>query len=366
MPARIFLHSLQQALRSVALLLFPAAFVSLFAWATAGSSSGNTTDPIRAASWIWLAAHNIPFTVVTHQAGSTASIIGALSFLPIGALIFPFLSTRSGYVRLTQEGSNHRGARIFFVVNYTLLTMGISFLSKSNSVASNWKWAPLFGAAVALLGSSNFSQPKIAFLKFATYLFAILWGAGLIIVGLSLATHLHIIKDLTTVIQPGWVGGAIFIAIQILYLPNAAIMALSYLFGLGFSIGHATSISPTHFVLHEIPAIPLLGGLPTEVHPGARYGLIAEIIFGLILLAYIFRGHETFAERQRFALVTIFGFLAMFASVTFLSSGELVTSALSPVGVIWWKMCAEMATVLVASMILVIYLPALIGKVRKT
>ena len=366
MAARIFLHSLHQALRSVALLLFPSVFIALFAWATAGSNSGNTSDPIRASSWIWLAAHAIPFRVNSLELSHSVSGTGALSFLPLGAIFLPYLATRSGFRRLIEMGLNSRGARIFFIFDYALLTMAISYFSRSHSLISEWKWAPLFGAGIALLGTANFAHPKLEFIKFPIYLFATLCGIFLLAFGTSLVSHFAIVKDLTTVVQAGWVGGGLFLMVQILYLPNVAIMALGYFFGLGFSIGQGTLISPTRFSLHEIPAISLLGGLPTGVAHPFRYGIFLEAAFALVFLSFIFFSHSTFGQRQRFALTTIFTFLSLFAAITFLSSGELITKALSPVGVSWWKVTTEMGIALIGAMVLVIYLPALATRVRKS
>ena len=56
----ILLGSLKQAVRSTTLILLPLSFISLVAWATAGSSTGNTADPLRAAIWFYLIAHHIP------------------------------------------------------------------------------------------------------------------------------------------------------------------------------------------------------------------------------------------------------------------------------------------------------------------
>ena len=52
MVQRVLSVSFTQILRVLALLLLPLAFISLIAWATAGSTSGNTSDPIRAAIWL--------------------------------------------------------------------------------------------------------------------------------------------------------------------------------------------------------------------------------------------------------------------------------------------------------------------------
>ena len=73
---------IQQAIRSAALLLLPLAFASLVIWATAGSGTGKTSDPLRAAVWLWLAANHIPFHT------SSTGITSWLTYLPLGSLFF--------------------------------------------------------------------------------------------------------------------------------------------------------------------------------------------------------------------------------------------------------------------------------------
>ena len=92
MLQRVLAVSFAQVLRSVFVILLPLAFISLIAWATAGSATGNTSDPMRAALWLWLGAHHIPFNL----SGTT---IGYLSFLPIGAMLIPFFALRVGFTK---------------------------------------------------------------------------------------------------------------------------------------------------------------------------------------------------------------------------------------------------------------------------
>ena len=61
MNQRVLSVSLSHVIRTIATLLLPIAFLSLIAWATAGSASGSTTDPIRGATWIWMGLHHVPF-----------------------------------------------------------------------------------------------------------------------------------------------------------------------------------------------------------------------------------------------------------------------------------------------------------------
>ena len=96
---RVLAVTLGQVVRSIALVLLPISFLSLIAWATAGSVNGNTTDPMRGAMWIWLGAHHLPFTLSLPPAGTP----GLLSYLPLGALIFPILAIRSGFARSMEK-----------------------------------------------------------------------------------------------------------------------------------------------------------------------------------------------------------------------------------------------------------------------
>ena len=134
MMTRVLGAALPQVLRSVAWLLLPTSFVALLAWATAGSATGNTGDPLRAALWIWIGAHQIPFSLSLPPSG----LEGYLSYLPLGALIFPVLAIRSGIARtierLDNDSSLVGAARAIFAIGYTLFALLASLFSKTESV----------------------------------------------------------------------------------------------------------------------------------------------------------------------------------------------------------------------------------------
>ncbi|GBL18106.1 hypothetical protein EMGBS2_01750 [Actinomycetota bacterium] len=94
MVARRLWIALQQVIRSVLIILFPLAFITLFAWATAGSTYGTTSDPMRAAVWLWLGSHLTPFNITSND------VSGYLSYLPLGAVVLPWLTMRLGYKRV--------------------------------------------------------------------------------------------------------------------------------------------------------------------------------------------------------------------------------------------------------------------------
>ena len=87
MFGRVLGTTLVQVVRSIAYVLLPTSFIALLAWATAGSATGNTGDPLRAALWIWLGAHQVPFSLLLPP----ANIAGYLSYLPLVRWFFQFL-----------------------------------------------------------------------------------------------------------------------------------------------------------------------------------------------------------------------------------------------------------------------------------
>jgi hypothetical protein len=61
----------------------------------------------------------------------------------------------------------------------------------------------------------------------------------------------------------GVAGQAGLMLVCMLYAPNVAAWATSYLIGPGFLIGTQTSVSAAHVTLGPLPAVPILVGLPS-------------------------------------------------------------------------------------------------------
>ena len=359
MAARILLVTFQQAMRSVVLTLFPISFIALIAWATAGSTSGNTSDPIRAAIWLWLGAHLVPF----HLSLAPAFIPGAVSYLPIAAAVFPFLAIRSGFQRSAALLDNERAARSFVSLWYTLIATIAGAFVQSPSVKPVIYLLPLYVGFIALIATTNFSAKYFEKFRTLGHFFLLMIGVALILVAISLAAHFKVVNDLAVVIQPGWVGGVLFLLLQLLYLPNIAISALSYLFGIGFSIGAHTQIDPFNFHLTSLPAIPVLGALPTGKNPWLIAGLALLVAAVFINQANIFRDiFETKARALEIIKVAIPCAITILL-FTFLSSGSLLTKELTPVGPSWWKPAVLFLVVQGVLIVVGLLIPLLIRKI---
>ena len=277
--------SLSHALRSAAFLILPFSFIALIAWATAGSASGSTTDPIRGAVWIWLGAHHIPFQLALPPTG----IAGYLTYLPIGAIFLPFIVIRTSFQRALDrlKGDYHdlNSVRLTFATFYAALATALAFASRSESISPQWYLAPVFAFLIALFATMTVGvrlAPSRT-LRIASRLLAIILGTSLITVSLLIFANLDQIKKITISLQPGIFGGV------------------------------------------------LLGILPVNREPLALFGIAFFIAVGA-LLAYLASGFELATYIQTFIFV-----VAGLTILAYLGSGSLITAEMGAVGVSIWK-----------------------------
>ena len=372
----MLLVSFKQAVRSITLILLPLSFISLIAWATAGSSTGNTADPLRAALWFFLIAHHIPLDLSL----SNNAISGALTYFPIGALLIPFLAIRSGYRKIIEEQGEFapRQKRLLITsLAFSYATVGtiLSLFATGNTVSAPFYlvFPILFIVAglAAFLSSNLLPEHGIKFpwqraLKVSWIVLMALIGIGGLIFSLSLGWHFTTVLQLTQVIEPGIFGGLAFLAVQILYLPNFAIAALSYLAGSGVVIGNGSWLNPFVHRIDEIPAIPLLGGLPVHPHPYLILLVLLFVAIGFLIARYGEGIYSDRVEQQRFYLATLGIIAVLTLFIARASSGELLSSNLSSVGPQWWLMPIMLTLEIALGIALRIYLPILINKIRES
>ncbi|CAB4581016.1 unannotated protein [freshwater metagenome] len=358
---RVLWVSLTQALRSIALLVLPISFLTLLAWSTAGSSTANTADPIRVALWLWLACHHIPFSLLLPP----AEVPGFLSYLPLGALIFPFIVLRKGYRRVINHidigEQSIRLARSLFTGLYSLCVTLIAWLAQTQTVKPVFYWAPLIVAAGTWLTTGTVVRKKRSTtfvpVDLAFRLMAVVLGISSLALGISLIAHLSVVKNLTLVLQPGLLGGLLLLLINILFIPNVIVATLSYFVGSGFAIGAGTIISPWSHTIAEIPALPILGALPTGRHPMALVSIIILVAMGIVLY------NATISQNQRVVAQSFVVILLSALFLSFMSSGALLTSSLNSVGVSIWKFPLLFSLEIGTGIVLGMFAPRLLERV---
>lgn len=363
-----------QGLRGIILILLPLAFISLITWATAGSSTGNTADPMRAAIWFFLIAHHIPLDLSL----SNETISGRLTFFPIGALIIPFLVIKNALLRMSERlggsGASEKRAQLLALsFTYSLLGTLLSLASLGSTVKAPFYivFPILFLVSVVsgyiasnLLPDQEMRFPWQRALRLAALLVLALVGFAGLVFSFSLIWHIDTVLDLTRVIEPGVFGGLAFLFIQMLYLPNFFISTLSYIAGSGVVIGNGTWLNPFVHRLDEIPAVSLLGGLPVEAQP--LFILLALVIVGLgvVIGKYGVSKYQDQVELRRFILA----FLGFTAGLTLFiaraSSGELLSPNLESVGPHWYLMPLALTLEIGLGVAVFLYSPIAILRVR--
>lgn len=350
MLQRVLAVSFAQVLRTVAILLLPLAFISLIAWATAGSATGNTSDPIRAAIWLWLGAHHIPFFL-------NGSATGYLSYLPIGAMLLPFFALRSGFGRAISKlhGDFHNIAtvRSIFASQYAVIATLLALASKSPTVSSQWYLAPLFTFLIAYLAAltagSRFHISHAV--SYASRVLAILFGFSFIFLAIAIFLNISTFKNISIVLQPGFFGAFLLFALNLFYLPNLAVSVLAYFTGTGFAVGAGTLVTPLTHRLGEIPALPILAVLPASSSKWALIAIAFVIAIGALLASWALAS----SSRSLFqALVLI---VISISIISYLASGSLMTQAMSAVGVSIWKLALSITIEIGLGIAALVFIP---------
>ena len=333
MLQRVLGVTFAQALRSAAIVILPLAFITLIAWATAGSATGTTSDPIRAAMWIWLGAHHVHFDLALSPSG----VAGYLSYLPIGGLLLPIVALRAGFKRviskLDGEYSNLTGARLFFALFYAILTSLIAFFASSAGVKPLWWMAAVFAFLIAF-GSSLIADRSISLAMpviLALRIVAILLAFGFLIFTISFFANFDQATLLTKVLAPGFFGSILLLILNLLYLPNVALAGLSYVSGAGFAVGAGTHLSPLTQDIGQIPALPLLAALPVNSNKWLLTLLIVIIAIGALL------GYWGISLQERTSRQSFFILIVMLTLLAYLASGSLITQAMGAVGLSIWQ-----------------------------
>ena len=325
MVARTFWIALQQVIRYILIYLFPLSFIALFAWATAGSTYGTTSDPMRAAVWLWLGSHLTPFHITSNE------ITGYLSYLPIGAAIFPILTMRVGYRRVLESISNKKTSRAYFIISYLLVYLLLGVIASNSQVSVDWIRGVPTLLILLLLATTNLNAEPIVKLPFN--FFAIMLGLGGLLLSMSLCLNFSTAKNLTIVIQPGILGGLLLLLLQLLYLPNIMFTSLSYGLGSGFSLGSGTDLTPFIFNLREIPAIPVLAALPNGKYPWIIIMTSVIAVYAFVNINLINR-QKTDAKSKQQITIRFFLISALMPAIfAVISSGSLLSANMSPVGV---------------------------------
>jgi hypothetical protein len=340
------LTALQGALLSLLVIVLPAIAAYVATSADPSNAGVGWTRAVRVGSAVWLAGHGVPL----HVAGVTIGLVplgvtglavfacyasARRSGVPSRSAFAAGVATYLATAGLVAQGVGVSGADSVRGMTGALLVsvlgLGGGLLRRHDSPA--WRdvtrgaWsrvaAPVrCGAAAGLLAG------------------ALLLATVACLVLLWIAAGRATIGDVVTGLHMDVVGGAVLAYAELAFLPNLVGWALAWLAGPGFHVGAGTHFAPGEATTGPMPAIPLLGALPTGdfAGPAARLAPIVLVLAGLAAGWYVHRRlvgrrwHDVVAAGGTAALTTALLALALVA----LSSGPAGPGRLAHVGATAW------------------------------
>ena len=323
-------------LASYALLVPAAAAVG---W-TAGD--GLSFDGAFAAAIpLWLAAHQIPLVL----AGQPFSV---LPLLPT-AVLFAVVALGAGWALRRLGGRfRHDGGPVLVGTagaHAAVAVLGSALLPRAAEVAAQ-PWAAMVGAGL-LAGSAALTgmlrscglppewRAGPAWLRVGMRAGALalagLAAVASVLLVVALVTGAHRIVAAYGVLAPTFGDGLGVTLLGLAYLPNAAVGALSWAVGAGFTVGTAT-ISPFDAKPGVPSSFPLLAALPTGVPPlWAPAVLALPVLLGMLVGLSVRRALPVPADRIRATVVA--GLVAASGAtlLALLAGGRLAAGPYDPV-----------------------------------
>ncbi len=237
-----------------------------------GAGEGSATTVLRIGALAWVATHQVSLSLP----------IGALSALPLGIALIPgILLYRAGSWAARRSGAcRWQDVRVTVGVAgavYGTVGMFIAGFGSMDKVSVEPLYA-LFGCgffALLAFGAGTIRQADLwdsVAARFPTHVrrwflaasvaVMFLVAAAAVTLAVSLMFHFGTASAMSKSLGGGLTGGLLLLVVGVAYLPNAIIWAISYLCGVGFSIGDGTWVSPFEVVGGALPAFPLLAAVP--------------------------------------------------------------------------------------------------------
>jgi hypothetical protein len=310
------LAAVQAALASLVVILVPV----VLAWATASYSRAPWGEAVQVGVAAWLLAHHCGIVIPG----------GHVGLAPLGLTLIPLVSCWLAGVRLARNldpnaeairsGIGRRRparpaprALMALVLTYAGLVTLASALTTTAGVRPLVPQAFIGATAICTIGAATGVaawvsggfwpgvRRVIAGLRLPVPVTRCLRPIGLA-VAVQLAGAAAVLVTafvlgwdrvllLHHALSPGAAGGLVLTVGQLTVLPNLLVWCAAWTSGPGFAVGTGTSVMPGHTDLGALPAIPVLGALPT---PGegpqlAWLALALPVLAGAVAGWYLLR-----------------------------------------------------------------------------
>jgi hypothetical protein len=361
------LAALQSAAASLAVILVPV----VLAWATASYSQAPWGDAVRVGIAAWLLAHHTGIVIPG----------GHVGLMPIGLAIIPMVSCwlagvklargldpnaetiRAGIGRARPRMPPQR-ALLALVVTYAGVVTLIGALTTTSKVRPLVGQAfigsvlicgiaGVTGAAAYRRGSlmrglrlivNKLQLPPILrrALRPAVAAISVQLAGSTVLFLVAFVAGWDRVLMLHRALAPGIFGSLVLVLGQLTVVPNLVIWSGAYLAGPGFAVGTGTAVLPGHTDLGAVPALPILGALPSPGNgPSWIWALLAlPVIAGAaagIRIYHSSRPSDPATDVLLIAVVTAMLAGTAWAVMGWLSGGPAGPGRLARMGPIGWE-----------------------------
>jgi hypothetical protein len=291
----------QAATASLVVILVPV----VLAWATASYSRAPWGQVLQVGVAAWLLAHHCGIVIPNGQVGLT----------PLGLTLIPLVSCWLAGVRLARNldpnaeairsGVGRRRpsvpaprALMALVLCYAGLVTLASALATTATIRPLVPQAFLGATVICAVGAVSGAAAWVSggflpgvrraigrlrlpmairrCLRAVALALTVQLGGASILLLVAFVAGWDRVLLLHHALAPGVAGGVVLTVGQLLLLPNLIIWSSAWAAGPGFAIGTGTSVLPGHTELGKLPAIPMLGALPTPgTGPGWAWAVLA-------------------------------------------------------------------------------------------
>jgi hypothetical protein len=347
----VALFALLEALFVVAAGVIGALVVGLLGWASLAGSAITPVDVWRIAVDLWALGHGVPLHVSLADAtGAFAAPnnVFELSLAPFGfAALTAVLGRRAGTrIAVADDAPVVAGLFVVFVAALTALTLSSA---ATDTVTFDVTTGAIRVTTIFVLGMVVGWKPwaiaptgsRVRF-GFSARWSPVLADAGRIALGVSLAlvaaaslliavcvvagfpTEIALCESL----HAGVFGGFVVAVLQLALAPALIVWAIAWIAGPGFALGIGSLVSPFTATVGAVPAIPILGAVPTSMHVGA-WVCAVPVVIACVVTGRALRTSSTTVGQSGFGDDVIRAAATAFGAALFVALGTAIVGSLA-------------------------------------
>ncbi|HWJ85025.1 MAG TPA: DUF6350 family protein [Cellulomonas sp.] len=268
------LAAVQAAVLSLLALVLPAIAAFVATAADPANAGISWFRAVRVGGSLWLAGHGVPLAVGDVEVTLAPLGVTALAVFACYAsarrsgvpTVAAYLAGVGGYVAMVLAVALFVGTGPVALVRGGVgavlvagIGMGTGLAARSDAPSVRVVTRPLWARVprVVRVGACAGTMVATALVAVAAVLTALWVVAGLATIG-------DVIDGLG--LDP--IGGAVLAVGELAFAPNLVVWAMAWLAGPGFAVGSGTHFAPHEVLAGPMPAVPLLGALPSNTLPG--------------------------------------------------------------------------------------------------